>query len=201
MSISVTHKSIADLRDSIVAGGNMPAAYADKMIHRVPDLPVVKDRAAYLLEKSKDKIVLDIGCTGEISKAIRKAAKGYYGIDSANGGDWAVVDIDHRPDQMPKHEDVEIVILSEVLEHLANPGYFLMALKEMYAGKTVYITVPNAGAYQVKDDCEIVNKDHVSWYSYTTLKTLLTRYQYEIKEARWYNGVPHKAEGIIMVVT
>lgn len=194
-------ETVEQLRSAMVAGGQMPVEWTQKMVHKVPNIPTVKDRKRYLIEKSKDKVVLDIGCTGHISKAIRAVAKKYYGVDKSNGGDWAVVDIDHRPDMMPKYEDVEIVVLSEVLEHLANPGYFLLALKEMYAGKTIYITVPNAGAYVVKDDCEIVNKDHVCWYSYTTLHNLLTRYGFEVRESRWYNGQPYKAEGLIMVVT
>ena len=195
-------KTVSELRDSIVSAGHMDREWLAKMLHKVPELPVVKDRSKYLVEKSKGKVVLDIGCTGPISKAIRLAAKAYYGVDQVAADGVVAVDIDHRPDQMPVYGDVEIVVLSEVLEHLANPGYFLMALKQLYAGKDVYITVPNAGAYAVREDCEVVNKDHVSWYSYTTLKTLLTRYGFEIKEARWYGaGQPYRSEGLIMVVT
>ena len=202
MSINVTPKfqSVSDLRDSIVSGGNVPKEYADKMMHKVPDLPVVKDRARYLVEKAKDRVVLDIGCTGPISVEIRKVAKTYYGVDQVQVEGCEVADLDHRPDLIPKHADVEVVICSEFLEHLANPGYFLLALKEHYKGREIYITVPNAGAYVMKDDFEMVNKEHVCWYSYTTLKTLLTRYGFEIKQARWYNGQPYKAEGIIVVV-
>jgi hypothetical protein len=193
-------ESISELRDLIYGKKGLPREYVDKMLHAVPEIPIVKDRKAYLIEKSKDKIVLDIGCTGPISKEIRTVAKQYYGVDNSPG-DWEVCDIDHRPDQLPKHEDVEVIILSEVLEHLANPGYFLLALKEIYPGRTIYLTVPNAGAYKVIDDAECVHKDHVCWYSYTTLKTLLTRYGFEIKEARWYgNGPRYHAEGIIAVI-
>jgi len=199
--VSAKFASVSALRDAIVAPGHMDAAYAEKMIHAVPNLPTVKDRARYLVEKAKDKVVLDIGCTGPISLSIRKSSKKYYGVDRVASEGVVAVDIDHRPDQIPVYEDAETVILSEVIEHLANPGYFLMALKKLYAGRTFYITVPNAGAYAVKDDCEMVNKDHVAWYSYTTLKTLLTRYGYEIKEARWYGVGGHKSEGIIMVVS
>lgn len=194
-------KTVTELRNAIVSTGHMDPEWAAKMLHPIPKLPTVPDRAAYLIEKAKGKIVLDIGCTGPISKAIRGVAKGYYGVDQVAADGVVAVDIDHRPDQIPVYPDVETVILSEVLEHLANPGYFLMALKQHYNGREVYITVPNAGSYAMREDCEMVNRDHVCWYSYTTLKTLLTRYGYEVKEARWYNGAPYKAEGIIMVVT
>jgi 2-polyprenyl-3-methyl-5-hydroxy-6-metoxy-1,4-benzoquinol methylase len=195
---AVSYKSVADLRQSIIEPN---AGWEEKMLHKVPVMEVVKDRAAYLVESTKGKVVLDIGCTGSISKQIRLAAKTYYGVDKEAADGVVAVDIDHRPDQIPVYEGVETVILSEVLEHLANPGYFLMALRKLYPATVFVLTVPNAGAYAVKGDCEVVHKDHVCWYSYTTLKTLVTRYGYAIKYAAWYNGVPHKAEGLIMVLT
>ena len=198
--INGTFKSIDDLRRSIEAPGHANPDYAKKMIHQVPELPTVKDRAAYLIAKAKDRVVLDIGCTGPISLAIRKAAKGYYGIDKVAADGIEAVELDHRPDLMPVHEDVDLVIASEVLEHLSNPGYFLLALQKLYCGVETYITVPNAGAYSVKDGCELVNAEHVCWYSYQTLKALLTRYEFKIEESRWFNGPPFKAEGIIMRV-
>jgi 2-polyprenyl-3-methyl-5-hydroxy-6-metoxy-1,4-benzoquinol methylase len=164
-------------------------------------MPVVKDRAKWLVERTKGKVVLDIGCSGNISKQIKAAAKTYYGVDKEAAEGVVGLDIDHRPDQIPVYEDVEIIILSEVLEHLANPGFFLAALRALYKGKEFVITVPVACAYAVSDGCEIVHGEHVAWYSYTTLKTLITRYGYAIKECSWFNGVPHKAEGVIMVLT
>lgn len=188
---------IASLRNSIVSG--VSADYRAKMYQPVPEMPTIKDRAAYLVEKAKDKIVLDVGCTGPISQAIRKVAKAYYGVDKVAADGIEACDLELRPDRMPVHEDVEIIICAEILEHLGNPGYFLLALKKHYHGKEIYFTVPNAGAYQVRDNCELVNAEHVCWYSYATIASLLKRYQFEIIASRWYNGEPYKAEGIIMV--
>lgn len=199
--MAATHKyeSISALRDSIVQSGHVNPEYFAKMFHKIPSLPTVKNRPVYLVEKSRGKVVLDIGCTGLISANIKLAAKTYYGFDKEASDGIEAVELDHRPDLMPAHEDVEVIICSEILEHLSNPGYFLLALKDKYPGRLVYFTVPNAGAYVIKDNCEIVNSEHVCWYSYQTLKSLLTRYSYEIIESRWYNGEPYKAEGIIMV--
>jgi hypothetical protein len=194
-------KTIAELRDAIVSPGHQNPDWAQKMLHQVPALPTVKNRGAYLVAKSKDRVVLDIGCTGPISAEIRKAAKGYHGVDRVAGECVTVVELDHRPDLMPKHPDVDLVIASEVLEHLSNPGYFLLALKDKYAGRECYISVPNAGAFVMKGDCEVVNTQHVCWYSYQTLRALLARYGIAIAEARWYNGAPFTAEGIIAKVT
>ena len=201
MSTSATSfETISALRDSLSGLGRLGPEYAAKMFHQVPDLPTVKNRAAYLVEKAKDKVVLDIGCLGPISAGIRAVAKGYHGVDRVPGDGWAVVNLDEDPQEMPAHADVELIIASELLEHLANPGRFLAALRPKYPAVPAYFTVPHAGGYSVRNDCEVVNRDHVCWYSYTTLQTLLGRYGYVIQEARWYGGPPHKAEGIIMVV-
>jgi len=189
--------SIAALRDHLAAPGRS-LEYVAKMLHEVPDLPVVADRARYLVEKVKGKAVLDIGCAGPLSPHLRAVATRYHGIDKQEGGDWLHLDVDAAPQDLPTLV-VDLVIAGELLEHLANPGTFLAQLRAKYPATPVYFTVPHAGAYRVQNDCEIVNRDHVAWYSYTTLKTLLTRHGYVIHEARWYNGEPHKAEGLIVL--
>lgn len=194
-------KTVADLREAILSGKQPEVlvakqAYADRMLQPVPNIPTVKDRAAYLVDKSKDQVVLDIGCTGVISEAIRKVAKGYHGVDAVSG-DWDVVDLDVAPESIPVYPDVTLVIMSEVIEHLTNPGNCLRAVKKLYPNTSVILSVPQAGAYNVVDDAENVNKDHVAWYSYSTLTRLLQKVGFTVTDMRWYNGQPHKAEGLI----
>ena len=198
--MTTTYATLSDLRQAVVTRHRNPE-WAAKMLHAVPDLPTVPDRAKYLVEKATGQVVLDLGCTGPISERIRAVATTYYGID-ARPGAHEVVDLDAQPDALPIHEDVTVIIASELLEHLANPGRFLASLRARYPDRPVYVTVPQAGAYQVENGThEVVNGEHVAWYSYTTLKTLVTRYGYTISQAAWYHGNPHKAEGIIMVLT
>ena len=192
---TTTVNSISELRTLVKS--KFPPEYVKKMLHKVPDIPVVENRASFLSTMAKDEVVLDIGCTGMLSQGIKRVAKKYYGVDR-QAGEWAVVDLDQSPDSLPYYEDVTLVICSEVLEHLSNPGRFLKVLANKYANIPVCFTVPNAGAYNVRDGCEMVNIDHVSWYSYTTLKTLLGRCGFSVNDAAWYNGKPHRAEGIIM---
>ena len=188
--------SVSDLRSLIQS--RFSPAYKDKMLHTVPEWPIVKERAVYLAEKAKGKVVLDIGCTGPLSAGIKQSAVTYHGVDK-EPGNWAVLDLDTNPELLPIFPDVDLVICSEVLEHLSNPGNFLASLGKKYLNIDTYFTVPNAGAYTVYEGCEMVNKDHVAWYSYTTLCTLLNRHNYELVKCRWYNGQPHKAEGLIML--
>ena len=47
---------------------------------------------------------------------------------------------------------------------------------------------------------ENVNIAHTMWFSWRTLKTLVERYNYDIKEWAWYHGDPLFAEGLVFVV-
>jgi len=42
------------------------------------------------------------------------------------------------------------------------------------------------------------HRDHVSYYSYTTIKVLLERAGYSIVEHYWYGGKPYISEGLIV---
>ena len=176
-------------------------AYKAKMLHAVPDAPVM-DRAEYILQLCADKIVMDIGCTGELHHGIEQVAAKCYGMDIVECPDVAnfyQVDIDHT-DSLPMPEDVQLVVAGEVLEHLSNAGHFLDMLHAYDCD--VIITTPNAfseaGRYSLlKSQIENVNVEHVAWYSWHTLKVLVERHGFEIVEWLWYNGKPLTAEGLI----
>lgn len=190
--------TLDDLRDN--ASGPSPE-YAAKQLHRVPDAPTV-DRRAFILDRCRGKVVLDIGASGPMHQAIEEAAGKCYGIDRDDSPGVVGVNLDSYPVPLPYWDDVEMVVCGEVIEHLSNPGHFLQALWLTYKSPVI-ITVPNAhshsGLRSLERGIENVNIDHVAWYSYRTLKTLLTRVGYEIKEFYWYNGKPRFAEGLIVV--
>jgi 2-polyprenyl-3-methyl-5-hydroxy-6-metoxy-1,4-benzoquinol methylase len=180
------------------------------MLHQVPKAAVV-DRAQFILAKCRGKRVLNVGsASGGLHEAIREVATDTIGLDrerSDNARDIcfdldSIVWGEHEP-RYPS-ELIDIVVMGEILEHLAMPGATLQWLKENRSKETdVLISVPNAlGASRAwaNDGIECVNRDHVAWYSYRTLKTLVERYGFEIQEFCWYNGRPMFAEGIIFVV-
>lgn len=192
--------TLDEIRSSL--GGRSPA-YNAKMMHRVPDAPVV-DRAAFILERCKGKVVLDIGASGPMHAAIVQVAAKCYGIDREYQPGVKEFDIDDTsncdlpwPDEM-----TELVVCGEVIEHLSNPGHLLKLLRR---GNRipVIITVPNAfcelGIKHLFRGFENVNIDHVAWYSPRTLKTLLERVGYQITEMYGYNGRWPVCEGIIVV--
>ena len=184
--------------------GRHSAEYWDKQVHVVPKSQAV-DRIAYLVKHATGKTILHIGCTGQLDVELCKVAKKCYGIDKQplNRIDFEQINFDKSVQTMPVCEGVELVVCGEILEHLSNPGLFLDMIRVAYPVPTIF-TVPNshhaAGMeWLTKRGRENVNSDHVCYYSYTTLKTLLTRHGYDLVRHFWYGGKPYISEGLIAV--
>lgn len=210
MSHSITQSqpefaTLDQLHHELWEMGDYSAEYFKKQVHVVPKSTTV-DRTGYLVQQATAKAILHVGCTGALDVALRKAAKKCYGIDQQplTRPDFYQCNLDALAyEDLPTYADVELVICGEVLEHLSNPGFFLISIREACAGTPVIFTVPNAmgaaGAeWLLKRGRENVHRDHVSYYSYTTLKTLLDRAGYDIVEHYWYGGKPYVSEGLIV---
>jgi SAM-dependent methyltransferase len=99
-------------------------------------------------------------------------------------------------------EPADVVVAGELIEHLDRPGAFLEAVKCLLAPKGVLvITTPNAvrltnfiGALTNR---EFVNADHVGWFSWRVLKTMLERHGWSLCEFAYYAipRVPRPARG------
>lgn len=203
----MSYATIDALRESLARPTPKPvdAAYAAKMLHAVPPAPVV-DREKFIASRCKGKRVLELGASGALTVLLREIAGSYLGIDRQDGEAIVGYDLDDVENNLLPMPDwpVDVIVCGEVLEHLSNPGYVLKRLRAIYAGVPVIVTVPNAfcsvGLSMLKrDGVENVNGDHVAWYSYRTLKTLLERYGYAVEAFCWYTGEPLTAEGLIMV--
>ena len=198
--------TITDLRNEISDCPVATLAYHRKQFHCVPDAPSVI-REIFLLERCKGKVVLDIGASGKMHEAIVEVAAKCHGIDRPGLSDVTGVvglDLDDYHGELPEFPDVEVVVCGEVIEHLSNPGWFLDRLRKAYHGVPVIITTPNAfsdgGRRIMECGSECINRDHIAYHSYYTLRTLVERAGYRIEEHCWYKGRPRFAEGIIFVV-
>lgn len=200
----MSYATIDDLRSQLGSKVTPQAQqrYAERMLHQVPDAPVV-DRAEFILDHCRGKRVLDFGASGAMHQAIRKAATAVLGVDRASADDVIAFDLDDVAQPAVPVYDAEVVVCGEVLEHLSNPGWFLHRLRAQYAGVTTILTVPNAfssgAAKQMQAGIENVNLDHVAWYSFFTMKALLRRAGYTELWFGWYHGEPRLAEGLIVV--
>jgi hypothetical protein len=196
--------TIDALRDELVAGKSaVSEAYRLKQLHPVPVCPVVK-RTEFILELAKGQTVLHVGASGKLHEALLTVAAKVYGLDRNPGEGIEAIDLDDYHAQLPAHPDVTLIVCGEVLEHLSNPGWLLDRLRAMREIPMI-VTVPNAfsagGLASLNTGIECVHREHVAYYSYRTLLTLLERHGWALTEAAWYHGHPKFAEGLIMVVT
>ena len=201
--MSAAHATLADLRSHLRGVPKAPPdAWAAKMLHRVPDADVV-DRAGLLCDLTKGKRVLDVGASGPMAEKLRAGAASYVGWDRTASDGVLAVDLDDVTQPLPQVAEVEVIVCGEVLEHLGNPQWFLTRLARQYPGVPLVVTVPNAftesGRQHILKGIECVNLDHVAWYSYHTVRTLLTRSGYRIASFVWYHGARYTAEGLVVL--
>ena len=180
--------------------------YEERMVHKMPELPVV-ERIPFILASAKGKVVLDIGAAkGKLHASIVAAAKSTYAMDKTimTAENYIFFDLDQCHErELVQIPGVELVVCGEVVEHLSNPGHFLARLGEAYPGVEMIFTVPNAMSEKAQiamaRGIENVNRDHVAYYSYWTLRWLLERHGFTVKAGAWYEGKPRTAEGLILV--
>lgn len=196
---------IYDVLTEVTERRGLPKEYWDKMMHPIPNTPVM-DRAEYLLKAARGKSILDIGGGyGPMSDKLREVAGDYHSVDKVacdKPGHYQV-DLDDSEQFGPAFYEIfthfrfDVIIMGEVLEHLSNPGHLL----DYLAGQSVpvIITVPNCGMspYRFGKNLEHVNPEHVAWYSYHTLKTLVERHGFRVLAWFWCGGKPFTSEGLI----
>lgn len=217
----MSYASLDDLRSHLGGQASLTPAYREKMLHPLPAMPTV-DREAFIVKRCTGKRVLEFGASGPLNTAIERVAKAYVGVDREDRIDtiqhetlgqvmtdiqgFDLDDVAHAWLPVPAYvagAPWDLIVCGETLEHLSNPGWFLTRLKRQYGGVPVIVTVPNAfaatGSAHLRRGVENVNRDHVAWYSPTTLRTLLQRHGFTILDWACYNGTAPVAEGLIVV--
>lgn len=157
-----------------------------------------RGRFNYILEKCKDKRVLHIGCVDEgltlerlengnlLHIKLSKITNELHGLDisreglkilwKAGYGNLQEIDIE-QPFVIGDRFD--IVVISEVLEHLNNPGLALDNLKKLNTQEFIF-SVPSAFLRFNE------HKDHNFYFTTQSIRTLLEKHGYEIKEIKGY---------------
>lgn len=161
-------------------------------------------RNTYLLDISRNKRLLHIGFldapittekinSGEfLHTKLSSVANSNYGVDINQSamseyreisGDFnnAVIDILQSDFDISLFTNkFDVILLPEVLEHLANPGKALVYLRnilEANPGSSLVITVPNAFSKEhfaaAVSSVEMVHPDHYFYFSPVTIKKLL----------------------------
>lgn len=169
-------------------------------------------RDKFILERVKGKTVLHLGCIGEtdsdveiklkrapflLHSKVEKVAKETYGIDI----DAAAIDLYRNKlnkqnlfvGDVEKLENVElnkkfdIVLFTDLLEHLSNPGLALEGIKRFITAESeVIISVPHSFGLPnfIRNllGCSKEGNQHVANYNSANIYNLLHRHGFKIIE-------------------
>ena len=181
-------------------------------------------RVDFIKDVCRGKKVLHLGCTNHpytedaiannmlLHFDLEKIAKVIYGFDYDQAGidlltkagskQLFKADLEHL-ESVPIDETFDIIIGGEMIEHLSNPGLFLMGIRRFMTQDTkLIITTVNAycamrfliyGLRGKGGKNEPVHPDHVSYYSYRTLNLILERQGLRVSEFYFYDvGKEHR---------
>lgn len=183
--------------------------------HSLPDTQLVKDRHPFIVDRCRAKTVLHIGCVdagmledrfdaGELlHQKLHEVATSLYGIDIDVQGIEALRAygypnlfefdlVEAAPPEALLNRHFDVIVLSEVIEHLPNPGIMLERLKQfMEPGRTqLIVSVPNAfsvsNILSLAKNTEYVHPDHNYYFSFVTLNNTLQKAGYNISERFLY---------------
>jgi 2-polyprenyl-3-methyl-5-hydroxy-6-metoxy-1,4-benzoquinol methylase len=164
----------------------------------IPPQRRITPRNQRLVELAQGKTVIHLGCADHVELIEQKMRQGQYlhallrtktkkliGVDINQTGIQAMqalgfTDI-YLPSQVPAgHYD--LLIVSDVIEHIPNVESFLQELKVHYSFNHIIITTPNAyrrlNRRQYKG--ELINTDHRYWFSPFTLAKAVISAGYHI---------------------
>jgi SAM-dependent methyltransferase len=187
----------------------------------LPDAPLLRGRQDFVLDACRGKRVLHLGCVdagltrersqrGELMhQRLDKVASELWGVDvEAEGiaflrelGFERLLTLDislpeSRSDeamQLLQAQEFDVILATEVLEHLPNPANFLAAVQRlMTPGQTQFIvTVPNAFRIETLlwmwRGVEYVHPDHNYWFSYATITSLMGKAGFAIQSVYPYS--------------
>ena len=186
---------------------------------RLPGAAVVDSRQAWLARRCAGKRVLHLGCVdaGLLEERYRRGELVHQQLAATADELWGV-DIDAEGIAFLRNKgfqnlfagDVcaldaveglrgqrfDVVVASEVVEHLLNPGLLLSGIREHMAPERseLLITVPSAfrpdTLLWLLRGVEYVHPDHNYWFSYRTATNLVVKSGFEVAEVLVYSFQP-----------
>jgi 2-polyprenyl-3-methyl-5-hydroxy-6-metoxy-1,4-benzoquinol methylase len=191
------------------------------MVHRIPDVAIIRDRRGFITKACENRSVLHLGCaewplTSEslqdgtlLHLKLSEVSNRAFGIDLCEQGlsilrahgfrDLIQWDVE-KLDQLRMDGPVDVIVAGEILEHLSNPGLCLQGISQFmrHSQCKLIITVPNAFSIRhfaslMFRKTELVMPDHTAYYSFTTLSELLQRYNLQVREIYNYTDVSKKS--------
>jgi SAM-dependent methyltransferase len=188
-----------------------PAPPAES-VHRLPSARLV-ERLPFVVALARGKRVIDLGFVNEgrteLDRALGRwlhaqladASSSLVGIDADEKGveEAAALGFHVRCADCQSRAELEglglepadLVVAGEIIEHLTNPGGLLDAIHVLLRpGGRLVVTTTNATALTSSVagllGLELVNSDHVGWYSWWTGRTMLERHGWRLTQLAYY---------------
>lgn len=171
------------------------------------------DRAAEICRRCTGKRVLHLGCADWpytedriqtnllLHAKIAEAASHVIGVDMSSEGIARMRQLEpqwelHLADACTFQPDspVDVIVASELIEHLENPGDLLRGLGQWATDQELILTTPNAfalkGALRALFGKEFCHPDHTVLFSTKTLCQLLDRCGWKSTGVMYYECTP-----------
>ncbi len=169
--------------------------------------PLVDSKFGRILELADGNDVLDCGCVGDVADTLDEARRASHEHVARRaryclGIDLWREEIDKRKamgynvvhgnvETMSLGRQFDVIVASDLIEHLANPGLFLERCRDhLRDGGLLCLVTPNAHSLNTSAKALLgaqvaVNPEHTCWYDPTTLRQLLRRHGFRPKEEYW----------------
>ncbi len=181
------------------------------------------DRIEYLIEQSRSKRVLHLGCSdwpmteekiaghALLHDRLAQAAQTLTGLDASPEGvellrhngyaDCFVANVEKMDVPELNGRVFDVIIAGELIEHLSNPGLFLQQVRRFMTPETaLIITTPNAyclfRVLRYFFGLEMVHEDHNFYFSPRVLEHLLVQNGMRVVEQKYY-GIGPEIRGLI----
>ena len=169
------------------------------------------DRDSVIIDRCKGKKVLHLGFLDHIPLIEKKIKENRWlhiklvekssiciGVDIDKHGINMVRDkfnidnlycVDIQNEKLPKQvskENFDVLLISDVIEHIGDPLTFLIDIKKIFNGKVSSIILTTPNAFRIENfmnalrNKEIINTDHKFWFSQYTLSKLAVDAGYKI---------------------
>ena len=182
----------------------------------------IVNRVDEILNVCKGKKVLHLGCAdypyttaraeGLLHKLLADVTPELWGLDASEEGVTQLKEMGFDnillgdAEQLKKYYKAgqfDIIIAGEIIEHLGCPSAFLKSIRSIMGENTEFIiTTINAFAFKLFLHSllrnEKVHEDHNYYYSYYTLKQLLSKYGFPVADVYYYQEV--RGEGMSLMV-
>jgi 2-polyprenyl-3-methyl-5-hydroxy-6-metoxy-1,4-benzoquinol methylase len=157
-----------------------------------------------ILELCSGKSVLDVGCVGQdcnydnpdwLHNRVRGVSREITGTDIDLGGLELLrqrgFNMIHSPDLANLNKKFEVILMSDVIEHVDGAVSFLSSYSRYLAdGGIIVITTPNAHAIRnftgllIRNDYS-VNGEHTAWFCPKTLTEVVMRAGLKFSDFYW----------------